>query len=273
MTTVTAELVDEVCNQYSQDGLIFRLLKLDDKGRHVELGLEFTDVECMDCIMPTAYLERLIATSLTKLVDGTVDVTLRDPRAGPAQAEQAAPANAGRVIVLDPTTSAGGGNASTGRDAGDLRGKTVLFRIDVLWESWDWIVDEWSRLLGDAGVKVASWRRSQGTWGQEGDRLQTEYESLIRSSDALIAGLGNCGSCSASTVGDALSGLYLDVPTVTIVTSHFFILARRLAEDSGRAGLRILELPHPLSQRPEDEVRQIARDYFPRMLTALGATL
>ncbi|MFM0347817.1 UGSC family (seleno)protein [Paraburkholderia sp. RL17-347-BIC-D] len=273
MATVTTELVEEVCNQYSQDGLSFRLLNLDNEGRRIELALEFEGVECMDCVMPAEHLERLIASSLKKQIDVPVEIKLHDPRVESKMGSTAIPISVPGVIVLDPTTSTLAGNVSPGPDAGRLRGKTVLFRIDVLWESWDWIVDEWSRLLGDANVKVLTWRRSQGSWGGEAERLQAEYVSLIQSSDALISGLGNCGSCSVSTVSDALAGLTLDVPTLTVVTTYFATLAHHLAENSGRPALRIFELPHPLSQRPEDEVRQIARDNFPSMLVALGATL
>jgi len=177
------------------------------------------------------------------------------------------------VVVLDPTGSAAAGDASSGPDAGSLAGKTVLFRVDVLWPAWDWIVDEWTRMLNAGDVQVRTWRRSQGSWGEDARRLQAEYESLIASSHALISGLGNCGSCSVSTIEDALSGLTRGKPTLTLVTTHFRTLAHLLAENSGRPGLRVYELPHPLSQRPEDEVRTIAREHFPGMLRALGATL
>jgi hypothetical protein len=277
---VTAELVSEVCDQYSGDGLSFRLLRLDDSERQVELGLVFDGVECMDCVMPTPYLERMIAASLTKRAAQEIGVKLHDPREPERQVDTAAPksatneaAHGGRVVVLDPTARADGSNMDSGPDANSLTGKTILFRVDVLWPSWDWIVDEWSHMLQDHGVEVRTWRRSQGAWGEESQRLQVEYQALIDSSHALISGLGNCGSCSVSTIEDALVGLNKDKPTLTVVTTHFRTLAHLLAENGGRPGLRIFELPHPLSQRPEDEVRDIARRHFPSMLLALGATV
>jgi hypothetical protein len=273
MTDATTELVREVCTQYSQDGIVFTLLSLAEGGRTVELGLELDGVECMDCVMPTPYLERMIASSLSKRMERPVDVRLRDPRLQSQAINAKQDARPARVTVLDPTASGEQGDADSGPDAGTLVGKTVLFRTDVLWESWDWIVDEWQRLFGEVGVQVRTWRRSQGSWGDEARRLQTEYEGLIRNSHVLVSGLGNCGSCSVSTVQDALSGLTVGKPTLTVVTSHFRTLAHLLAENAGRSGLRIFELPHPLSQRPEHEIREIAREYFPSMLKALGATV
>lgn len=271
MSETSADVVREVCTQYSQDGMVFSVLRVEDGGV-VELGLDLGGVACMDCVMPATYLEKMIASSLSRRMERAVDVRLRDPRRQQAQAEAGVQARPARVVVLDPTAGVLQGNADPGPVAGALRGKTVLFRTDVLWEAWDWVVDEWTGLLGEAGAQVKTWRRSQGSWGEDARRLQAEYETLIRESDVLISGLGNCGSCSVSTIEDALAGLNTGKPTLTIVTTHFRTLAHLLAENAGRAGLRVFELPHPVSQRPEHEIRAIARERFPAMIEAIGAT-
>jgi hypothetical protein len=54
------------------------------------------------------------------------------------------------------------------------------------------------------------------------------------------------------------------------VTAQFTPLARLLAANGGVAGLRILEFPYPLDTRPEEEVREIARQVFDRAMTRLG---
>jgi hypothetical protein len=59
---------------------------------------------------------------------------------------------------------------------------------------------------------------------------------------------------------------------VAVVTEEFEELARTMAANAGRPGLRILVLPYPLDTRPEDEVRAVARALWPDALTALGAT-
>jgi hypothetical protein len=56
------------------------------------------------------------------------------------------------------------------------------------------------------------------------------------------------------------------------VTAEFEQLAHTMAANAGRAGLRVHVLPYPLESRPEGEVRQIARDQWPRLLHILGAT-
>lgn len=57
-----------------------------------------------------------------------------------------------------------------------------------------------------------------------------------------------------------------------MVTEEFETLAHTMAANAGRAGLRVLVLPYPLEQRPEREVRAIARDFWPALLDVLGAT-
>jgi hypothetical protein len=276
MPAVTPELVQDVCRQFSQEGIAFEVLSVDDRAGQVAVKLDITDVDCVDCVMPADYIERLIASSLQKRSDRAFDVTLHDPRAAEAEREAPAspvPAASGRITVLDPTATGRAGDSDPGPDPGPLRGKTVLFRTDVLWRSWDWMVDEWSIRLKEAGVTVLTWSRCQGIQGEEGRRVQAEYEGLISSADALISGLANCGSCTAWTIRDALSGLNRGVPTIAVATEHFVPLARTLAEDAFRPGLRVLTLPYPLNSRPENEVRQIARDSFGALLATFGATV
>jgi hypothetical protein len=59
---------------------------------------------------------------------------------------------------------------------------------------------------------------------------------------------------------------------VVVVTAEFEQLAHTMAANAGRAGLRVCVLPYPLESRPEVEVRAIANDYWPALLTALGAS-
>ena len=54
------------------------------------------------------------------------------------------------------------------------------------------------------------------------------------------------------------------------MTEEFERLAHTMAANAGRAGLRVHVLPYPLESRPETEVRQIARDHWPRLLETLG---
>ncbi len=55
------------------------------------------------------------------------------------------------------------------------------------------------------------------------------------------------------------------------MTQEFEGLSRTMAANAGRSGLRVHVLPYPLETRPEDEVREIARQHWPLLLKTLGA--
>ena len=61
-------------------------------------------------------------------------------------------------------------------------------------------------------------------------------------------------------------------PAVAIVTGSFEDLAYRMADHNKHPNLNVLVLPYPLEERPEEEVRQVAREFYPKLLAMLGAT-
>ena len=58
---------------------------------------------------------------------------------------------------------------------------------------------------------------------------------------------------------------------VAVVTREFESLSHTMSSNAGRKDLRVLVLPYPLETLPEEEVRAIARDHFPKLLEVLGA--
>lgn len=270
MPTTTAELADAV-EQLRElvrgDGADLRLVGIDDGARTIELVLELGDANCADCVLPPAQLREALAASLARRGVTSHRLVVRDPR------ECGASGGVDRITVLDPTAEIGAGNLDPGPDAGPLGGRAVGFRVDVLWQSWDWVVDEWTDALEQAGVTVRSWRRVQGLSGADGAEADEAYARFLTGVDVAIVGLGNCGSCTSWTIKDAVDAATSGLPTVAVVTEQFAGLADTLATRYGRAGLRVHVLPFPLQTRPEDEVRTIARDALPTLLSRIGASV
>jgi hypothetical protein len=267
------DIVDEVCRQYALEGLRLERTAWDETAARLELGLGISDPAVADNVPPGPYLEDEIAAGVLRRADRGISVIVHDEtnRTLPAgQALAGRPASS-MVTVLDPRVSPVRSAVDSGPDAGPLRGKVVLIRVDVLWHSWDWVAAEWAAALREAGAEVVFWRRSQGVSADQGDQQQKEYEEHVRSADVLISGLGNCGSCTAWTIRDALQGLSGRVSTLAVVTTQFHAIARALADGGGFAGLRIFDLPYPLNDRPEAEVREIARARFADAMAQLGA--
>jgi hypothetical protein len=214
---------------------------------------------------------------LRRDVPGVRSLVLTDPREipeeAPAPVRPGGAAGPAVLTVLDPTGEIPPGNPDPGPALGPLAGRRIGLRVDVLWPAWDWTVEEWTRELQAAGATVTSWRRAQGLKGPEGERKQAEYEAFVGGVDAVVSGLGNCGSCTSWSVRDGLTALTRGMPTVVGVTDQFETLARTLATDSGRSGLRLVVLPFSLHTLPEEEVRASARALFPRLLEQLGASV
>ncbi len=178
----------------------------------------------------------------------------------------------GITTVLVPTPSpATGGIAQASGGIGDLAGKVVGFRLDELWRSWDWVADEWSRVLRDLGAEVVTWRASVDRVGDAAVRQAAELDDFARGVDLAVSGLGNCGSCTAWTMWDAASVEATGTPTVAVVTASFEGFARMVAASKRASEMPLVVLPHPFDTRPESEVRQVARARFDRLLACAGA--
>ena len=92
------------------------------------------------------------------------------------------------TIILDPTASLVHDIADPGPDAGDLHGRKIAVRIDMLWRSWDWVSEIWAERLRAEGAEVTFWR-SCGRTGEEGEQADREYQALLAQSDMAIVGL------------------------------------------------------------------------------------
>jgi hypothetical protein len=154
---------------------------------------------------------------------------------------------------------------------GALRGKRVGLRRDRFWLSWDWITDEWATLLEADGAETLIWRAPVGKGDKEMVAGGEDYAKFLDAIDVAISGLGNCGSCTLWAIHDAVGALDHGLPTVAVTTGHFEPLGRTLAAQRGHGQLRVKVMPYPLEGRPEDEVRQIARDNYENLLTVMGA--
>jgi len=281
-----ASAVGRLSAMFAGDGAALRLTAVDENLGTVELALALEDVDCADCVLPPEQLLDVVNGALRRDVPGLRDLRLHDPRALALAIDMTASSKSSlstlstppvgpkdTLTVVDPTGDVDPGNPDPGPDAGPLAGRRVGFRVDVLWPAWDWTVEEWTRELAGAGAVVASWRRAQGLKGAEGERKQAEYDAFVSGADILISGLGNCGSCTSWSVKDGLAGLNRGLPSIVAVTAHFETLARTLAAEQGRSGLRLIVLPFSLHTLSEQEVRAHARALFPRLLENLGATV
>ena len=259
------------------DGVDLRLTGIDSRSHLVQFELDLADAGCADCVLPPQSLHEMVTATLQRRSPGDYLVRVRDPRVDsprtPGSDTPSDLAAVNTVVVVSPAGAVAPGDESPGPDAGRLTGRTVGFRVDRLWRSWDWVADEWAKAFERAGASTMLWRRFQGLDGEEGEAAGKEYEKFLEVVDIAVVGLGNCGSCTSWTIKDAITALEANRATAAMTTAHFEALGETLAAQYGHPNLRIHALPYPLDSRPEDEVRQIAREAFPALLDTLGAVV
>jgi hypothetical protein len=181
-------------------------------------------------------------------------------------------AGSSTIQVRRPTAAPAGDTAAPTFTLGKpIAGLTVALREDRAWRSWQLIGDIWAEYLRRDGAEAIT-VETGGQIGQPGSDDRKQIDDLARTSDAGIVGLGTCGSCTTYTIKDAVAFEEQERPVVAIVCEEFIVHGQNVARHLGHGDLKILVLPYPLEARPEDELRAIADEYYPKMLELLGVS-
>jgi len=176
------------------------------------------------------------------------------------------------MLVRRPTaTPAGEVRAPTVDLDRPIAGVHVGIRTDGAWRSWRLIAQVWDEYLRRDGA-TTSLVETGGMVGQTGANDRKHIEELANSVECAIVGLGTCGSCTTFTIKDAVVVGDKAKPVVAIVTEEFEVHGHNVATHLGHGDLKILVLPYPLEARPEAELRAIADEFYPQVLSLLGAT-
>ena len=83
------------------------------------------------------------------------------------------------------------------------------------------------------------------------DDLLAEIE---RSCDAVVIGVGDCGSCSASAIADGIALEARGIPTAVICTDAFVTTSRAMAALQGRDDYPFLLTEHPIANLTDADI-------------------
>ncbi|MGO9876964.1 MAG: hypothetical protein ACLPVY_24575 [Acidimicrobiia bacterium] len=176
------------------------------------------------------------------------------------------------MLVRRPTaTPAGEVRAPTVDLDRPIAGVHVGIRTDGAWRSWRLIAAVWDEYLRRDGA-TTSLVETGGMVGQTGANDRKHIEELANTVECAIVGLGTCGSCTTFTIKDSVVVGEKGKPVVAIVTEEFEVHGHNVATHLGHGDLKVLVLPYPLEARPEAELRAIADEFYPQVLSLLGAT-
>jgi hypothetical protein len=90
--------------------------------------------------------------------------------------------------------------------------------------------------------------------------------------DMVITAMGDCGSCSASCVADALFLERRGLPSAVICAQGFTAAASAMGRREGVPGYHFITLQQPFSSLRREEVRDRADRVVPELLEILGVT-
>jgi hypothetical protein len=114
------------------------------------------------------------------------------------------------------------------------------------------MVQEISRELPIADVRIVSKSAATVTLSQE------QALEIAAASQLVLAGLGDCGACSACSLHDVAQLEALGVPSVLIHTDPFQGLVAKFGLSLGLATPPAVSVPHPISSRDEPYLRRVA---------------
>jgi len=92
---------------------------------------------------------------------------------------------------------------------------------------------------------------------------------LTQGCDIVVAGVGDCGSCSASAVADGILLEQAGVPAAVIVSDAFTVSADAMADLRNAPGYAYVTTPHPVANLTADGVRARAAQAVPAIVALL----
>jgi hypothetical protein len=97
-----------------------------------------------------------------------------------------------------------------------------------------------------------------------GRPLEAEVaRDLATRADLVIAALGDCGACSACSLHDAVQMELLGIPATVVITDVFQRSTAAHTRTLGLDSYHTVVLPHPVSTRSENRIRQLVHDAAP----------
>ena len=85
-----------------------------------------------------------------------------------------------------------------------------------------------------------------------------EVDAVSARVDIVIAGMGDCGACSACSLHDALLFERNGVPSTVLITDVFTSHVARFAINLGAPGYHTLVVPHPVATRSAGQILALA---------------
>ena len=95
-----------------------------------------------------------------------------------------------RITILDPTAPPPDVDADPGPPLRAIAAARVGIRYDLTWRSFDWVRDEWARMLDEDGAAVTQWCAGDRT-GEAAEETLGDLRGFAADQEVVVSGLGN----------------------------------------------------------------------------------
>jgi hypothetical protein len=99
-----------------------------------------------------------------------------------------------------------------------------------------------------------------------------EVADIAATSDAVIAGLGDCGACSACSLADAIRMESAGVPSTVLISDVFTGHLASFAVTMGMPGYHCAVVPHPVSTKDAAQLARLAEAVTGQIAEQLSGT-
>lgn len=165
-------------------------------------------------------------------------------------------------MMVNPILSPTGGQGVSGQRRQlaprllDLRGKTVGLLVNGKANSALFLAELGTLLKAEGVVRLVVRTKPQATMPAP---LELVKEMAVEC-DAVVTAMGDCGSCSAAAVSDALAVEDAGVPAAVICSDAFTVTVDAMAAVERAPGYAYATTAHPVANLSPEQVRERARD-------------
>jgi hypothetical protein len=170
------------------------------------------------------------------------------------------------IELLNPTREAAGAQASYAPRPQSLKGLRIGLVDNTKFNS-DGILKRVGDILvskyGAASHKI--YRKRWPSVPAHEEILQDIQENC----DVMVAGVGDCGSCSSGTVLDGILLEMRNIPSASIVTHLFINTSKAMSKQWGDPQYPFLVMEHPIANLSEEELQKRAEHIAPKVAELL----
>ena len=170
------------------------------------------------------------------------------------------------IELLDPTREIRTGTMKYAARPDSLKGKRVALIENTKYNS-DRVLEMIGEILRDEyGVVETKLYHKRYSSVPAHEAIINDVRDTC---EFMIAGVGDCGSCSS---GSVLDGILLEkekIPSASIITHVFVNTGKAMAKQWSVPDYKFLVMQHPIANLPEDELRAKARAIVPEVVELL----